>query len=439
MGVQRRRLRYGLAGIVAVAAIAGAAFFFWPAGLEDVSAVRAHVPSGPASVRRGEYLARAADCAACHTIGNSAPYSGGLAFNLPMGTIYATNITPDKATGIGDWNDAEFVRALRHGVGRGGKDLYPAFPYTSYALMSTEDALAIKDYLFTVPPARFTPPAARLSFPFNQRYLMRAWKLLFMPGGPYKPDPQQSADWNRGAYLVEGLGHCGECHTPRNRLFALDKNQAFAGAVTAGWKAYNLTSDKVAGIGAWSDSQIADYLTNGHADGRGSASGSMAEAVSYSLRFMSADDVHAMVVFLRSIPAKRQSGDVAVDLDPPLVKASTALQPAAEEVAAGSMGLKLFQGACASCHGWNGDGLQHAHAALVGSQTVNDVTGTNLMQVILRGSRMQTNDGEVFMPAFGEAYSDTEIAALTNYVIGHFGAKQSSITPANVAAARKLQ
>src|SRR6195952_4562329 len=170
----------------------------------------------------------------------------------------------------------------------------------------------------------------------------------------------------------------------------------------------------------------------------------MAEAVSYSLRFMSADDVHAMVVFLRSIPAKRRSGDVAsgdvaVDLGPPLLKASTAPQPAAEEVAAGSMGRKLFQGACASCHGWNGDGLQHAHAALVGSQTVNDVTGTNLMQVILRGSRMQTNDGEVFMPAFGEAYSDTEIAALTNYVIGHFGAKQSSITPANVAAARKLQ
>lgn len=439
MAVQRRRLWYALAGVVAVAVIASAAFFFWPAGLEDVSEARAHVPAGPASVKRGEYLARAADCAACHTIGNGAPYGGGLAFNLPMGKIYATNITPDKETGIGNWTDAEFVRALHHGVGREGQDLYPAFPYTSYALMSTEDALAIKDYLFTVPPARSTPPADRLSFPFNQRYVMRAWKLLFMPSGPYKPDPQHPDDWNRGAYLVEGLGHCGECHTPRNRLFALDKGQAFAGAVTAGWKAYNLTSDKVAGIGDWSDTQIADYLANGHADGRGSASGSMAEAVSYSLRFMSADDIHDMVAFLRSIPPKREPGDVAIDASPPLVKASTAFQPAPEEAAAGSLGLTLFQGACASCHGWNGDGLQHAQAALVGSQTVNDVDGMNLLQVIIRGSRMQTNDGEVFMPAFGKAYSDTEIAALANYVILHFGAKQSSITPANVAAARKVE
>jgi mono/diheme cytochrome c family protein len=428
MAVHRRRLGYALVGVVAAGVVAGAAFFFWPADLEDVSAARAHTPSEPTSVRRGEYLARAADCAACHTIGNGAPYAGGLAFNLPIGTIYATNITPDKETGIGNWSDAEFVRALRHGVGRAGQDLYPAFPYTAYALMSTEDALAIKDYLFTVPPARSMPPAARLSFPFDQRYIMRAWKLLFMPSGPYKPDPQQPADWNRGAYLVEGLGHCGECHTPRNQLFALDKGQAFAGAVTAGWKAYNLTSDKVAGIGAWSDAQIADYLSNGHADGRGSASGSMAEAVSYSLRFMSTDDIRAMVVFLRAIPRKRQPGDVAVDLNPPLVKSSTASQPAAEEASTGSLGLTLFQGACASCHGWNGDGLQHAHAALVGSQTVNDVDGMNLMQVIIRGSRMQTNDGEVFMPAFGKAYSDAEIAALVNYVILHFGAKQSSIT-----------
>ncbi len=426
----------GLAAAVALAIVAAAAFFFWPAGLEDVSATRATMPTSPSTVQRGEYLARAADCAACHTAGSGKAYAGGLGFDLPMGRIYATNITPDRGTGIGGWTDAQFVRAVRHGVGREGQELYPAFPYTAYTLMSTEDALAIKDYLFTVAPVQYTPPATRLGFPYNQRYLMRAWKLLFMPSGPLRPDPARPADWNRGAYLVEALGHCAECHTPRNRLFALDSNRAFTGAVTAGWKAYNLTSDPVAGIGAWSPEQIADYLSNGHAQGRGSAAGSMAEAVEYSLRFLSHEDIGAMVSFLRAIPPQRQPGDVAVDKHPAATLASSAFAPPPDEVGAESLGIAVFQGACASCHAWNGEGLQHPHAALLGSQTVSDVHGTNLIQVILHGSRMRTNGGDVFMPAFGSAYSDAEIAAVSNYVIGHFGGKQSELSPADIAAAR---
>ncbi|WP_236034111.1 c-type cytochrome [Belnapia mucosa] len=327
---------------------------------------------------------------------------------------------------------------MHDGVDNEGRNLYPAFPYTAYARMSTEDALALKDYLFSLTPVRSVAPATELSFPFSQRYLMRGWNLLFKPSGPEQPDPQRSAEVNRGAYLVEALGHCGECHTPRNLLFALDSGKTFAGAVTAGWRAYNLTSDREFGIGSWSDAQIADYLSEGHAEGRGSASGSMAEAVEHSLRYLTPEDIQAMVAYLRTIPPQRGDAEITINPDPPLVRASTAFSPAPEEARDGSLGLSLFQGACSSCHGWNGEGLQHPHAALVGSQTVNDPTGTNLLQVLIHGSHMKTNEGDVSMPAFGTAYTDPEIAAVANYVIGHFGGKPSTITPAHVAAARKL-
>jgi mono/diheme cytochrome c family protein len=433
--------RWGLVVLVvlAVLVIGAGAFFFWPASLPNVSEARARVPAGPETIKRGEYLARAADCGACHTLASGKPYAGGLPFYLPMGTIYATNITPDKDTGIGNWTDAEFVRAMHSGVRKDGADLYPAFPYTSYALMSTEDALAIKDYLFSQEPAHSQPPADDLKFPYNQRYIMRGWKLLFMPRSTQQPDQSKPAEWNRGAYLVEALGHCGECHTPRNELYALDSGKKFAGAVTAGWKAYNITSDKEEGIGAWSDEQIADYLAKGHAQNRGAASGSMAEAVEFSLRYLTPQDIRSMVTYLRGVSPQNTHSEGVVDLNPPAVKVSTAFTPPPDETKTETLGLTVFQGACASCHGWNGEGLQHPHAALIGSQTVNDPAGTNLMQVLIRGSHLKTNeDGDVFMPAFG-SYTDEELAAVTNYVIGHFGAKRSTIKPSDVAAARKLQ
>jgi mono/diheme cytochrome c family protein len=431
--------RWGLAllAVLVVLGLGAAAFFFWPARLDPVPA-QANAPSGQALVARGEYIARATDCVACHTLGSGKPYAGGLPFNLPFGTIYAPNITPDKETGIGNWTDAEFVRAMRHGVGKNGEDLYPAFPYTSYAQMSTEDILALKAYLFTVPAVKNEAPKNELQFPYNQRYVMRAWKLLFLPNGEYKPDQQRSPEWNRGAYLVEAMGHCGECHTPRNFMYGLDNGRKFAGAVTAGWKAYNLTSDKKAGIGGWTDQQLFDYLSKGHAEGRGAASGSMAEAVEYSLQYLTPEDIRAMIAYLRSVPARSEGSEVAVNLDPPAVKASTSFSPSPDETSSNSLGLRLFQGACASCHAWNGEGNQHPHAALLGSQSVNDPTGTNLLQVILHGSHLRIGEDDVMMPAFGSGYTDVEIAALSNYVIGHFGGKKSSITPADVAAARKL-
>lgn len=425
-----------VAAVVIIAAVGAGAFFFYPAGLEEVTASGAQ-PTGQALIERGRYLATAGDCVACHSIAGGGAYAGGLAFKLPFGTIYSSNITPDKETGIGDWSDAEFVRAMKHGVGKHGEDLYPAFPYTSYALLKTDDILAIKAFLFTVPPVHTATAANSLSFPFNQRYLMRAWKLLFLPKDVYQPQENQSEEWNHGAYLVEALGHCGECHTPRNLLYGLDSGKKFAGAITQGWKAYNITSENDGGIGGWSVEDLNAYLHTGHADGHGTATGSMAEAIDLSLRHLSEQDVRSMAVYLKSIAPQPTSAGL-VDPHPPLLAASQRYAPSPTESAQPSLGLTLFQGACASCHAWNGEGQQTPHASLLGSHTANDPDGTNLVQVILHGSNMMTSSGDALMPAFADAYSDTEIAALSNYVLSHFGNKAGSVTPKDVAAARRV-
>jgi mono/diheme cytochrome c family protein len=257
-----------------------------------------------------------------------------------------------------------------------------------------------------------------------------------------EPDPERDAAWNRGAYLVEAMGHCGECHTPRNRLYGKDEDRKFAGAVAAGWKAYNITSDKEAGIGGWSDEEIASYLSRGFAPGHGAASGSMAEAVEYSLRHLTPEDIRAMVAYLRTVPPQAGDEGIAVASDTAALSTSSSLTPGGEGAgggaAADSLGLAVFESACASCHAYNGEGLQHPHAALAGSQSVNDPAGTNLLQVLIHGSHLKTNEGDVFMPSFGSAYSDVELAAVANYAIGHFGGKQARLTPADVAAARAL-
>ena len=243
-----RRWLYVIGGLAVVAAGGAAAFFFLPESEAPVS-LSAEAPQGDALIKRGEYLARAADCVTCHTAPNGEAYAGGLAFKLPFGTIYSPNITPDKETGIGTWSDADFVRAVHRGVAKDGHMLYPAFPYASYALLTNDDALAIKAYLFSLAPVKAQAPANALIFPFNQTYLMRGWRLLFVPNHPMEADSDKSPDWNRGAYLVEALGHCGECHTPRNLLYGLDNGKKFSGAEIEGWKAYNISSDPHAGIG----------------------------------------------------------------------------------------------------------------------------------------------------------------------------------------------
>ncbi|HMA00376.1 MAG TPA: cytochrome c [Steroidobacteraceae bacterium] len=380
---------------------------------------------------RGEYLTRAADCEACHTAKGGIPFAGGRAFVLPFGTLYSTNITPDADTGIGNYTDANFLDALHKGIGRGNAKLYPAMPYASYTYMSDADALAIKAYLLTLKPVHAPAPPNTLSFPFNQRGLMSLWSAMFNPDKRYEPNVERDAVWNRGAYLVEAMGHCGECHTPRNLAFALNNRQKFAGAVQAGWRAYNITPDRSSGVGAWSDTDLVHYLSTGHADGRGTASGPMGEAVDESLRYLKPGDLQAMVTYLRSV-----AGVAAGDLPEPRAAPAAASFAQESGAAAESRGRAVYEGACAGCHGWSGVSPVIPPASLTGTRSVNDASAINVAQVIIRGGERHAEPGPSNMPAFGSTYSDSEIASVANFVTGRFGAKPSTLTAEDVTKFR---
>ena len=379
-----KRIFIAVGALGVVVAISAACFFFWPASIEPVQATQVQ-PTGSALVARGEHLTKAADCAACHTAPGGEPFAGRRAFKLPFGTIYSTNITPDRETGIGQWSDAEFVRALHRGVGRNGEDLYPAFPYTAYALLSTDDVLAIRAYLSTVRPVSLRNTDNTLVFPFNQRYVLRAWKLLFMPTRQWEPSAAHDAAWNRGSYLAEALAHCGDCHTPRNLMFATKSGRKYAGAVVDGWKAYNITSDSETGIGAWSDAEIEQYLSSGHAPAHGSAGGGMGEAIDLSLRHLSSEDIAALTRYLRTIPAQRSELSAQIDRHPATLNGATAWSPGLDRNE--SIGFQIFASACASCHGWDGTGQQTDHAELVGSPAANDPSASISSTPCLKGSR----------------------------------------------------
>jgi mono/diheme cytochrome c family protein len=380
-------------------------------------------------IARGKYLTEAADCVVCHTPSGGRPYAGGVAFPTQFGVLYSPNITGDKETGIGAWTDAEFLRAVHEGVGKDGEHLYPAFPYESYALMSDADVLAIKAYLISLPPAHAAAPPNRLNFPFNQRWLMAIWSALYSPNERFQPHPDRSPQWNRGAYLVEALEHCGDCHTPRNLAQALDNRQKFAGSLIGGWRAYNITADPASGVGAWSDQSLAEYLSAGHADGHGAAGGPMGEVVGASLSQLTPSDVGAIVAYLRSIPAIGSAGLPAPVTQPASDK------PKLMQASFDPRGKQIFEGACASCHSWSGVSLLTNDATLTGDRAVNDPSAVNVAQIVIAGGGQP--GGAVRMPAFGAAYSDTEIAAVANYVTARFGGAGSRLTAPDVARLRR--
>jgi mono/diheme cytochrome c family protein len=441
---KRRPVLWTLAAIVVVLLIVAAYMVFGPhptdfAGGKRV-ALAAYTQANPtgvpaelnsaSQVERGEYLTRAADCVVCHTAKDGSPFAGGRAFVLPFGTIYSTNITPDTETGIGNYTDANFLDAMHKGLARGNTKLYPAMPYASYTYMSDADALAIKAYLFTLQPLHAPAPQNTLGFPFNQRSLMSVWSAFFNPDRRYEPNVDRSPEWNRGAYLAEALAHCGECHTPRNLAFALNNRQKFAGAVQAGWRAYNITSNHASGVGSWSDADLAHYLSEGHADGRGTAAGPMGEAVDASLSYLKASDVAAIVTYLRTVP-----GVATSDLPEPKQSPAPALF-ADNAASSESHGKAVYEGACAGCHGWTGTSPVIPFATLTGTRGVNDPTGTNVAQVIVGGGQRHVVGDSNNMPAFGSTYSDAEIASVANYVTARFGNKGSNLTAAEVAKLR---
>jgi mono/diheme cytochrome c family protein len=398
--------------------------------------IAVHVPDpglSPALAQRqpdvthGQYIATLGDCAACHTKPGGKTLAGGLPLKTPLGTIYTTNITPDRDTGIGAYSFTDFARAVRLGVRPDGARLYPAMPYTGYAKMTDEDLQDLFAYLQkNVAAVQETPPANTLRWPFNQRWSMAFWNVVFLDSAHFAPDPSKDAQWNRGAYVVEALEHCGECHTPRRITQNLDNAQKFSGAALQGWKAYNITSSKQSGVGGWSDESLASYLSTGHADGHSSASGPMAEAVDNSLRYATADDIHAIVAYLRSIapidnaPAIAQNPPAANEASPPP-----------------GLGVQVFAGNCANCHDWNGKGVQSPYADLNGSRTVNDPDATNLTAILLAGSNAPLPVEHAFMPPFARGHGDDVLAAVANFVNGFFGDGTAHVSAADIDKARK--
>ncbi|OYW34737.1 MAG: alcohol dehydrogenase [Rhizobiales bacterium 17-65-6] len=379
-----------------------------------------------APAARGAYVAAMADCQACHTAPGGKPFAGGRAFVLPFGTIYTPNLTPDPETGIGKWTDAQFLNAVHRGIAPDGSHYYPAFPYPSYTRLSDEDVLAIKAHLFALPPVKQANRPNTFGFPYNQRWLMAIWSALFNPNERFRPVPEQSPEWNRGAYLVEAAGHCGECHTPRNLMQALDQRAKFGGGVAEGWTAYNISSDKISGIGDWSAQELASYLSSGHAHGRGVASGPMGEAVELSLSHLTKADIGAIVTYLRSVPSVK--GDLPALAGP---------APATPKLARidNPVGKRIFEGNCASCHAWTGAGAAREEAQLTGVRAVNDPGGANVALMILHGSGGPTPH-RPYMPDFGKVYSNDEIAAVTNYVTARFGTEPSQLTADDIARLR---
>ena len=382
-------------------------------------------------ITRGRYLTQAADCEVCHTREGGERFAGGRAFKTPFGVLYSPNITADPETGIGAWSDADFLRAVHAGLAKNGERLYPAFPYPSYTLIADDDVRAIKAYLFSLPPVHATAPPNSLRFPFNQRWLMGIWSALYNPDQRFRPNEDRSAEWNRGAYLAEALAHCGECHTPRNLAQALNNRRKFAGALTAGWRAYNITADPVSGIAAWNDAELAEYLHSGHAAGRGLAGGPMAEEIDVSTSTLTAADLQALIAYLRSVPAIRTSD---------LPTAKTAPAPDSPETVQAGLdprGRAIFAEACVSCHSWSGVSLLTSYATLTGDRAVNDPSAINVALIVLSGELRHTSEGVVLMPSFGDAYSDTEIAAVANYVTARYGAQPSHLTAQDVARLRE--
>jgi mono/diheme cytochrome c family protein len=422
------------------AAVLGATAYFYLTRSDPkpgAAPALAGAPVSASKILRGEYLAKAADCVACHTVAGGKPFAGGLPFKLPFGTLYSSNITADQHTGIGKYSDDEFVRALHDGVRHDGKRLYPAFPYTSYSLLSRDDALAIKAYLFSLPKVTQETPKPDLAFPFNQRWAMGFWNAVFFKSERFKPAQEKSAQWNSGAYTAIALAHCAECHTPRNIGFALDHRNELSGAVVNGWQAPNITSDPVHGIGKWTDAELYQYLRAGHAPGHGAASGPMREAVENSLQYLDPADIGNLITYLRSVPPRAGDNPIVVNPKPDSLAKAGAYAPAPGTPPNLKDGLRLFESSCASCHQWNGDGPQSRYAALLGARSVNDPSGRNVVQMILTGAKAHIAGTEVFMPSFRATFTDDEIAQLSNYVIYQFGGKQGKVTAEGVAKQRQ--
>jgi mono/diheme cytochrome c family protein len=374
-----------------------------------------------AQVRRGRELAIAGDCLSCHMRDGGPPFGGGLGLNTPFGVIYSANITSDQNTGIGAWTGDQFYHAMHDGIGADGANLYPAMPYPAFSRASRADDDAILAYLKTTPPISYRPPVNRLPFPLNFRFMVKAWNFLFFKPAPFQPDPGQSAAWNRGAYLVTGLGHCDGCHTPKNLFGADSASRPLWGGDLNNWVAPDLTGNARTGLGGWTAADIAEYLATGR-NAHAGAGGDMAEVVQYSTSLMSDQDRQAIATYLKSRPASPDAS------------------PAQPDARAMRRGAAIYSDACASCHLEGGVGQPRFFPPLGRNAMLQQADPAGLEHLILAGGRIAptlTRPSPLAMPSFAWKLTDQEAADVATYIRNSWGNQAAPVSASQMHAMRR--
>ncbi|HEY8047966.1 MAG TPA: c-type cytochrome [Ramlibacter sp.] len=413
-------------GIAAAAVAIGftTLLFAQPKSSPQIPAPSVNAPPAGVStqtVERGRYLVELGDCVACHTAKGGARFAGGRTVETPFGKLLSANITPDPDTGIGHWSADDFYRALHEGIDDEGHHLYPAFPYNYYTKVTREDADAMYAYMRTVPAVKHEVHSNQLPFPFNIRQLMVVWNWMYLDKGPYRPDASKPEQWNRGAYLVEGLGHCEACHTAKTMLGGPKGDHAFEGGTFGEWFAPDITSNQRVGLGAWKDDALRDFLRRG-INAHSAAAGEMGEVVAFSTSQASDGDVDAMISYLRS------------------VKASPDPKAEAPDRQVMRQGEAIWQDNCAACHRMDGSGVPGYFPPIAHDANVQQSDPTTLVHYVLAGTRKTPTDRAptaLGMPSFFWKLSDQQVAAVTTYVRNSWGNQGSPVKVDDVAKLRK--
>lgn len=415
---------------VAVIAAAVAAGMLWMNGdtsADDVASNNVLTSQPPtaadsAAIERGRYVAIASDCTACHTMPESKlPLAGGYSISTPFGGIYASNITPDSETGIGSWTERDFFRAVRHGKGKEGEHLYPAMPYNAYVKLTDQDMHDLWMYLRSVKPIHYQVPETNLGFPYNIRLAMMGWNLLFFRNAGFQIDSSKSAEWNRGAYLVEGPEHCAACHTAKN-LIGGDSSDYLQGGNLGEWHAPDITPNPHTGIGSWSEQQVVDYLKLG-SNHVAVASGPMAEAVTNSTQHLTDADLRAIAVYLKQVPAST----------------TTLPQPLPMDNGQMKMGENVYSANCTACHNSDGKGIPNLAASLANNPGLLADDASSIITTVLQGGRGAVTAGNPTsgaMPSFAWKLSDEQVAAVATYLRNSWGNAAKPVTTDEVAKAR---
>jgi mono/diheme cytochrome c family protein len=406
--------------VISIASIALAAplLLLWAVRSDGATADGQHFTQ----IEKGRYLAIVADCAACHTVpGSGRPYAGGRPIETPFGNIVTSNITPDSDTGIGTWSDDDFDNAVRKGIRPNGARLYPAMPFTAYTKMSRDDVLAIRAYLQTVEPVRNPVVSNMLPFPFNIRAAMRVWNALYFTEGQFQPDQTKSTEWNRGAFLVEGPGHCSTCHTPKTILGGDKTSEYLRGSSLQGWFAPDITGDERVGLDRWSSDDLVAYLKTGH-NRITAATGPMAEEIALSTSHMNDGDLTAIATYLKSLPGRQDK--------PAPLRADNAAMIA---------GQAIYRDQCSACHGLDGHGVPNLFPSLSDSSSTRASDPASLIRVILRGARSVATAAEPTapgMPSFGWQLDDAQVAAVVTYIRNTWGSAALPVSARDVSSAR---